>query len=69
MFIPIIYDIVPCQIGPNSMDGREFGFSGCEEPSMLEAHNVPFLEVMSPSEFHIVWIGFECHSIGPIDDP
>jgi len=51
------------------MDGREFGFSGCEEPSMLEAHNVPFLEVMSPSEFHIVWIGFECHSIGPIDDP
>jgi len=66
VFIPIIDDIVPCQVGSNSMDGREFGFKGCKEPSMLEAHNIPFLEGMSPSEFHIVRIGFKFHSIGPI---
>ena len=64
LFFPIMYNILPCDICANPIQGWEFGFLGSEEiASLFETHYIPTLWIPSLCKLRRSW---RCHEANPI---
>ena len=64
-FVPIIYNILPFQVVPHSINRRELWFlRGWEESSVLETNNIPALWLPSFEKLRGTRWRYKSNSIG-----
>lgn len=66
VFLPVVYNDVPFQIIPQTINGRKFGFlCGKQKSSMLETDNISFLKRLALDKFRCSRRSYKCYTIWP----